>query len=169
MVARVMFGEHPYAKVSPTVESIDASTRDDFVSFHRANFVPNNAVFIAVGDVRFDDVVSRLESLFSTWEKGADLVTNFPAPPSRTKRSAYLVDRHGSAQSNIVIANSGITRTSPDYFPMLLMHTVYGATASSRLFMNLREERATPTALIQIWMRVGQQGLFDQQLKSEPQ
>ena len=141
MVARVMFGEHPYAKVSPTVESIDASTRDDFVSFHRANFVPNNAVFIAVGDVRFDDVVSRLESLFSTWEKGADLVTSFPAPPSRTKRSAYLVDRHGSAQSNIVIANSGITRTSPDYFPMLLLHTVYGATASSRLFMNLREEK----------------------------
>ena len=48
----------------------------------------------------------------------------------------------GSAQSNIVIANGGgITRTSPDYFPMLLMHTVLGANASSRLFMNLREEK----------------------------
>jgi zinc protease len=51
------------------------------------------------------------------------------------------VDRPGSAQSNIVIANTAITRTSPDYFPMLLMHTVFGATASSRLFMNLREEK----------------------------
>src|SRR6185369_712773 len=141
MVARVMFGEHPYAKVSPTVESIDASTRDDFVSFHRANFVPNNAVFIVVGDVRFDDVVSRLESLFSTWKKGEEVLPNFPAPPVRTKRTAYLVDRAGSAQSNIVIANSAITRTSPDYFPLLLMHTVFGATASSRLFMNLREEK----------------------------
>src|SRR5678810_1476982 len=74
-------------------------------------------------------------------QRGEEIVANFPAPPSRTKRSAYLVDRHGSAQSNIVIANSGITRTSPDYFPMLLMHTVFGATASSRLFMNLREEK----------------------------
>ncbi|MDQ3474456.1 MAG: insulinase family protein, partial [Acidobacteriota bacterium] len=47
-----------------------------------------------------------------------------------------------SEQSNIVIANGGgITRTSPDYFPMLLMHTVLGANASSRLFMNLREEK----------------------------
>src|SRR5262245_63634918 len=54
---------------------------------------------------------------------------------------AYLVDRPGSAQSNIVIANSGITRTDPDYFPLLLMHTVLGATASSRLFMNLREDK----------------------------
>jgi zinc protease len=51
------------------------------------------------------------------------------------------VDRPGSAQSNIVIANRGITRTSPDYFPLMLMHTVLGATASSRLFMNLREDK----------------------------
>src|SRR5262249_45128444 len=41
----------------------------------------------------------------------------------------------------IVIANSGINRTSPDYFPMMLMHTVLGANASSRLFMNLREDK----------------------------
>ena len=40
-----------------------------------------------------------------------------------------------------MIANRGITRTSPDYFPLLLMHTVLGANASSRLFMNLREEK----------------------------
>ena len=28
-----------------------------------------------------------------------------------------------------------------DYFPLLLMHTVLGANASSRLFMNLREDK----------------------------
>src|SRR5687768_7440603 len=141
MVSRVMFGDHPYSVVAPTPESIDRSSRDEFVRFHKSKFVPNSAVFIVVGDVRHDDVVRRLESLFSSWERGEDLVTNFPAPPVRTRRTAYLIDRHGSAQSNIIIANSGITRTNPDYFPMLLMHTVLGANASSRLFMNLREEK----------------------------
>ena len=141
MLSRVMFGEHPYSVVAPTPESIDRASRDEFVKFHRSKLVPNNAVFIVVGDVRYEEMLSRVESLFSTWERGEELVANFPAPPVRTKRTAYLVDRHGSAQSNIVIANSGITRTSPDYFPMLLMHTVLGATASSRLFMNLREEK----------------------------
>jgi zinc protease len=141
MVSRVMFGDHPYATVAPTPESIDRSSRDEFVRFHRTNFVPNNAVFIVVGDVNYDEIVGRVGSLFSTWERGEDLVTNFPSPPVRTKRTAYVVDRHGSAQSNIVIANRGIIRTSPDYFPMLLMHTVLGANASSRLFMNLREEK----------------------------
>lgn len=141
MVSRVMFGDHPYSVVAPTPESIDRSSRDEFVRFHRSKFVPNSAVFIIVGDVRYDDVLRRLESLFSTWERGEDLVTNFPAPPMRTKRTAFVIDRHGSAQSNIIIANSGITRTNPDYFPLLLMHTVLGANASSRLFMNLREEK----------------------------
>ena len=141
MVARVMFGDHPYSVVAPTPESIDRSTREEFVSFHQRKLVPNNAVFIVVGNVRYDDILKRTESLFSTWQRGEDVVANFPAPPARTKRTAYLVDRPGSAQSNIVIANSGIIRTSPDYFPMLLMHTVLGANASSRLFMNLREDK----------------------------
>src|SRR5689334_5483039 len=141
MVSRVMFGNHPYSVVAPTPESIDRSTREEFVNFHKSKLVPNSAVFIIVGDVRYDDVLPRLESLFSTWERGEELVTDFPAPPVRTKRTAYLVDRPGSAQSNIIIANSGITRTNPDYFPLLLMHTVLGANASSRLFMNLREEK----------------------------
>ena len=140
-VSRVMFGDHPYSIVAPTPESIDRSSREEFVNFHKSKLVPNSAVFIIVGDVRHDDILRRIESLFSTWERGEDLVTNFPAPPIRTKRTAYLIDRPGSAQSNIVIANSGITRTSPDYFPLLLMHTVLGANASSRLFMNLREEK----------------------------
>src|SRR5690349_19165511 len=97
MVSRVMFGDHPYSVVAPTIESIDLSSRSDFVSFHQKYFAPNSAVFLAVGDVDFDEVVSSLESLFSTWEKGQDLKANFPAPPVRTKRSAYLIDRPGSA------------------------------------------------------------------------
>jgi zinc protease len=141
MVSRVMFGEHPYAVVAPTPESIDRSSREEFVNFHRSKLVPNNAVFVVVGKVQYEQILGRVESLFSTWERGEDVVANFPAPPVRTGRTAYVVDRPGSAQSNIVIANSGITRTNPDYFPMMLMHTVLGANASSRLFMNLREDK----------------------------
>ena len=141
MVSRVMFGEHPYSVVAPTPESIDRSSREEFVKFHRARLKPNNAVFIVVGDVRYEDILNRVESLFSTWERGEELVANFPAPPVRTNKVVYLVDRPGSAQSNIVVANSGIIRTSPDYFPLMLMHTVLGANASSRLFMNLREDK----------------------------
>ncbi|HEX9543627.1 MAG TPA: pitrilysin family protein [Pyrinomonadaceae bacterium] len=141
MVAKVMFGAHPYSVTAPTPEAIDATTREKLIEFHRSKFVPNNAVLVVAGDVDHDSLLQRIEELFGNWQPGTVIGDDFPAPPARTARSAYLIDRPGSAQANIVIANSGITRTSPDYFPMLVMHTVLGANASSRLFMNLREEK----------------------------
>jgi zinc protease len=141
MVSRVMFGEHPYAVIAPTPESIDATTRDRLVEFHRSAFIPNNAVFIVVGDVEKSVIEEKITKLFGGWERGEPKLDKFPEPPDRTARSAYVIDRPGSAQSNIVIANKGVNRTTSDYFPLLLMHTVLGANASSRLFMNLREEK----------------------------
>jgi zinc protease len=141
MVARVMFGAHPYSVTAPTPEAIDATTREKLIEFHRSKFIPNNAVLLVAGDVEHDPLLKRIESLFGGWEPGEVPGDDFPAPPTRTSRGAHVIDRPGSAQANIVIANSGITRTSPDYFPLLVMHTVLGANASSRLFMNLREDK----------------------------
>lgn len=140
-VAKVMFGDHPYARISPTPKSLDAMTRQTFIDFHRAAFAPNNAVMVVVGDVEPDEIAAKIETLFSSWQPKDLSDLKFPAPPELSNRTAYLVDRPGSAQSNIVIANAGITRTSPDYFSMLVMNTILGANASSRLFMNLREEK----------------------------
>lgn len=140
-LARVIFGAHPYAVVSPTPESIEALTRERLAAFHRTMFSPDGAVLFVVGDVRRERVMQRVTELFGGWRQGAIPATDFPAPPTRSERVVYLVDRPGSAQSNIVVANTAITRTDPDYFSMLVMHTVLGANASSRLFMNLREEK----------------------------
>jgi zinc protease len=136
-----MFGDHPYHVVSPTHESIDAATREALADFHRARFVPRGAVLAVIGDVRREQVVARVGELFGGWEGAPPAAPRFPAPPERRERVAYVVDRPGSAQSNIVIANPAITRTHPDYFPLLVMHTILGGTASARLFMNLREEK----------------------------
>ena len=140
-LSRILFGQHPYATISATPESLDAMTRDRVLSFHRATFIPNNAVLVVVGNVKRDAVLKRAGDLFGKWAKGQAPTMSFPAPPARSTRAIYVVDRPTSEQSNIVIANTSINRTSPDYFPMLVMHTVLGANASSRLFMNLREEK----------------------------
>ncbi|MFL6208383.1 MAG: M16 family metallopeptidase [Pyrinomonadaceae bacterium] len=140
-MARVIYGAHPYAVVSSTPESIGAITRARLMEFHRAAFIPNNAVLVIGGDVDRAHVLALLERLFGAWPAGVVQTHAFPAPPVRDRRAAYIVDRPGSAQSNIVVANAAIPRTHPDYFPLLLMHTILGANASSRLFMNLREEK----------------------------
>jgi zinc protease len=140
-VARVLFGEHPYSVVSPTPESLEALTRERLLSQHRAKFVPNNAVLLIAGDVRRDSLLARVEELFGGWSPGEVEDPRFPSPPTLEGRAVYVVNRPGSAQTNIVVANRGIRRTDPDYFAVLVMHTILGGTASARLFMNLREEK----------------------------
>lgn len=140
-LSQVVFGKHPYSRLSPTPEMLDLMTRDHLVNYRETTYIPNNAVFMVVGDVDRDAIIQRIEQLFGDWQPGALPKLDLPALAERHERSVYVVDRPGSAQSNIVIANVGITRTDSDYFPMLLMHTILGANASSRLFMNLREEK----------------------------
>src|SRR5688500_1129172 len=113
-LARVLFGQHPYGVVSPTPESIEAMTREKMIEFHRARFVPNNAALFVAGDVNRDRVLRRVEELFGGWQRGEVEEPHFPAPPdARAGRTAYVVNRPGSAQTNIVVANLGITRTHP--------------------------------------------------------
>lgn len=140
-LARTLFGSHPYSVVSATPESIDAVTREKLQSFHRQMFIPNNAVLFIVGNVERAAVLKRVSELFGKWERGQPVAENFPAPPTRTERAIYLVDRPGSAQSTIVIANLAINRSSPDYFPLLLLHTMLGGGFTTRLDQNLRENK----------------------------
>src|SRR5918993_1035688 len=63
-VARVLFGQHPYAVVASTPESIEAISREHIVRHHRALLVPNNAVLLVAGDVGREHVVSEVERLF---------------------------------------------------------------------------------------------------------
>jgi zinc protease len=138
---RLIYGEHPYSVVSPKPSDIEAIERDALIKFHHQQIVASNAMFIAVGDVEPDELIRELQQLFGDWKQGEEARGSFAPPQKRSGRTITLVDRPGSAQSNIVISNLAIKRTDPDYFPMLVMNQVLGAGASSRVFMNLREEK----------------------------
>ena len=140
-VARIVFGDHPYSINSPSPEDVRKLERGQIADFHRRNFVPNNATLVAVGDMGTNELLQRLEEIFSSWEPGDPGQFEFPSPPAREARTLTIVDRPGSSQANIVLSNLAIERNNPDYFPVLVMNQVLGAGASSRLFMNLREEK----------------------------
>lgn len=139
--ARLIYRTHPYATVSPKAADIEKLDRETLEKFHAEMFVPNNAMLIVVGDVRRDDFLAEVEELFGGWQKGNASIGKFSEPVKRNARSLTIVDRPGSAQANIVLVNLGVKRTDPDYFPLLVMNQVLGAGASSRVFMNLREEK----------------------------
>ncbi|HVO95467.1 MAG TPA: pitrilysin family protein, partial [Terriglobales bacterium] len=139
--SRAVFGDHPAAIVSPTAESIDKLSREALIRWHRERFAPQNAILGVAGDVRAKEVIAKLEKRLAGWKK-QELKPVWPrGPVAASARKVFLVDRPHSVQTAVALGNIAIDRRSKDYFPMVVMNDVLGGGASSRLFLNLREEK----------------------------
>lgn len=139
--ARILYGDHPYSIISPAASDVEALKREELLALHSQRIVPSNAVFVAVGEIKHDELLSQLNTHFIDWKAGNGPKEVSYALPVREKRSITIVDRPGSAQANIVISDLAAKRNDPDYFPIIVLNQVLGAGASSRVFMNLREEK----------------------------
>ncbi|HEY9283609.1 MAG TPA: pitrilysin family protein, partial [Pyrinomonadaceae bacterium] len=136
-------GKHPYGRpLTGDERSVGVMSGADVRQFYETHYLPNNAALVVVGDVTPAQIVAKLEKAFGAWKRGpapqVDLAADVPA---RERAAVYLVDRPGSAQSVINIGHVGVARSTPDYFPLLVMNTILGGQFTSRLNLNLREDK----------------------------
>jgi len=139
--ARLLYGDHPYATVSPKAADYEKLDRETLLKFHESAFQPNNSVLIVVGDTERAKLMKQVAELFAEWPRHEFTPATFSEINGRETRTLTVVDRPASAQANIVLANKAIPRNHPDHFAAIVMNQVLGAGASSRVFMNLREEK----------------------------
>jgi zinc protease len=139
----LVFGEaHPYGRSLVGSERTVANiTRSDVQRFYRANFRPNNAVLLAVGDLTMDDLERRARALFGAWERGTVPPPTFTEPPKAANTTIYLIDKPGAPQSSVRIGGVGVPRSTDDYFALVVANTVLGGSFTSRLMQNLRESK----------------------------
>lgn len=142
--ARILFGTaHPYGRLPEgTSEALTTMTRAEVEGFYRSFYQPGNSTLLVAGDVSAAELFPQLESAFSGWTGSivADMpVPTLPDPQNDTR--IFLVDKPGAAQSVIRIGHVGISRNHPDYYPLLVLNHVLGGVFSSRLNLNLREEK----------------------------
>ena len=138
---RAVYGEHPAAQVSVTADSINQLNRAELVQWHRRRYVPGRAILGVAGDVGAKELVAKLEKHLVKWKKGNLEQTWPPDPAPSTARRVLLVNRPNSVQTTLALGNIAIDRRSPDYMAMVVMNYIIGGGASSRLFLNLREEK----------------------------
>lgn len=155
--------DHPYGRPMHSTEAaLKSIGRDDLETFYRSNVRPDRASLIAVGDVQPDEIVQALEKALSGW-KATGSITDppFPPLPPAAPTAVTLVDKPGAAQSVISVCLVGTQRKTPDYFALAVMNSVFGGQFSSRLNMNLREEKGyTYGARTAFEWRVHQPGPF---------
>ncbi|HKS27002.1 MAG TPA: insulinase family protein [Pyrinomonadaceae bacterium] len=141
--ASLLYGRnHPYGH--PTIgddTSIKAITNEDVRRFYETYYRPNNAAIIVTGDVTMNEIVPQLEKALANWKQGEVPAVNISTPPMRERAGIYIVDKPGAAQSVINIGQIGQPRTTPDFFPLLVLNTLLGGQFTSRVNMNLREDK----------------------------
>jgi len=139
----IIYGSaHPYgAPAQGTEASVKALTTGDLQSYYQANFRPNNATLIVVGDVTPAQVEQKINALFGGWQRADIPQINYSEPPKSGMTTIYLIDKPGAAQSSFRIGAVGVPRSTQDYFALTVMNTILGGSFTSRLNQNLRETR----------------------------
>lgn len=141
----LIYGEgHAYARSfngNGTEQSMRRMTRNDLAAYHAAQFKPNNATLLVVGDTTLAEIKPMLEKAFAGWKPGQVVkpAVATVAPPA--KPVVYLVDRPGAPQSMIVTAKLAPPRNDPQALPLEVVNDVFGGTFSSRINLNLREDK----------------------------
>lgn len=139
----ILYGrDHPYGH--PAIgdeDSVNAIKPADVSGFYQSFYRPNNSTLIVVGDVKPETILPQLERAFAGWQKGDVPMVAIPATQNREQAGIYIVDRPGSAQSVISIGQVGVPRSTPDYFPLLVLNTMLGGQFVSRVNLNLREDK----------------------------
>jgi zinc protease len=155
------FGKHP---AGGTPESIKSLTRNDFVDFHKVNYVPGNAVLIFTGDITAAKANKLAKKYFGSWKASpvkkekilvpkSELSQNDAVKSSLVKR-ILVVDLPNSGQAAVTFAknmesngrivwneksNGGVT--SKSFYPALVLNSLLGGGYSSRLNQEIRIKR----------------------------
>jgi zinc protease len=140
--AAALYGDqHPYGVLEIGTEAANKSmSRTDIQSFWQAHFVPGDAALVVAGDISRAELQRLAGDALGGWSGPTGTTATMPAP-QRAGARLILVDKPGAPQTELRIGTIGAARKSPDYTPALVMNGVLGGMVSSRINLNLREDK----------------------------
>jgi zinc protease len=145
VIPQFLFGQgHAYSQPftgSGTEESVAKMTRNDMIKFHQTWMKPNSATLVIVGAITIDEIKPKLEKLFAAWKMGDVPKKNIDAVQPLTKPVVYIMDKPGAQQSIVFAGQIAPPKNSPDDVTIDAMNTILGGAFTSRINMNIREDK----------------------------
>lgn len=136
---RMLYGSHPYGILAPTPAAVEALTPEAIRAFWKAHYTPSGSVLVIAGDVDGKSAMKAVRKALEAWQGTAAAEAMPPADAPVSGRRVLLVDRPASVQSEIIMGNRAIRRDDPDYYALSIASAILGGSASSRLFLTVRE------------------------------
>jgi zinc protease len=144
---RLLYGEgHAYsnpASGSGTEEAVASLTSANLQEFYQRWVRPDTSIMLVVGDTTLAAVQPLLEQRFGGWRAPAAAAPakNIAEVALPAKPRVYLINRPGAEQSQILATTVAHPRSDKDYIRFVALDAIMGGNFTSRLNMNLREEK----------------------------
>lgn len=150
MIMRVMpellYGkDHPYGMPMTGTgdeNSVKTLGLEDVRGFYQHWIRPNNATLVVTGNLTMEELVAKLEKRFGAWQKGDVPKKVIPeVKASTTSNKIFLIDRPESEQSMIVAGYLTKPYGQIDETAIEQMNNVLGGDFTSRINLNIREDK----------------------------
>lgn len=83
-----LFKKHPYKNTTiGEMEDLDSAKLDEFLTFFKKYYVPNNATLVVAGDFKTDEAKKLIDAYFASIPKGAPIVRDLPKEDPITKET----------------------------------------------------------------------------------
>lgn len=139
---RLVYGPHPYGRpVTGTPASAQEIAGDDLAAFHRAHYLPNNAILAVVGDVTAAEALGGVRRVFGDWARG-DLPVPSVVEPPRPAGRVVVVDKPDAVQTVVRVGHLALPRAHPDYLTFDVAIKILGGEGGNRLGGVLRTARS---------------------------
>lgn len=139
LFADAVLGSHPLGRnVLGDAERIQALERRHLIDYLERHYTTGNMVVAAAGNVNHDELVELVDRHFAACRRGTSpVIRQIPEPGVR--RVLRVKD---TEQVHLCFGGLGLARGHEDRFVLKVIDTALGGGMSSRLFQELREERA---------------------------
>ncbi|EKE75910.1 M16 family metallopeptidase [Gallaecimonas xiamenensis] len=147
---------------SGTKDSISALKREDLVSFHDTWLRPDNGRLVVVGDTTEAQLKPLLEKHFANWQAPAQAKPQkqLDQVAQQGESRVFLIDQPGSPQATIIAGQLAPSERSDQATAIDVMNAIFGGTFTSRLNMNLREDKHWSYGARSIWLKAEGQGMY---------
>lgn len=135
------FTTHRYQRpIGGPDENLLRVGRDDILRFKETYYVPNNIVYVVVGDVSAEHVFASMEKQLGSWKRQPLEPDVSPAEPPQ--QGLKLQEIRGDVEKSYVKIGFHLPpELDPDTDAVLVLAHVLGAGRSSRLYRRVREDQ----------------------------
>lgn len=140
-ILRTVYGDHPYGRTTATADSITAVDAALLRTEHAKRFRPERSLLVITGRITEAEAMQLAEAAFSSWKASGPALPETPAAPASAAPQRLLLERAGSVQSTLRLGRPGTAASVEDHVPLRLASTILGGGFSSRVNLNLREEK----------------------------